>query len=81
MVISKTKLLKMPEVVNEVSRHLWFESEKAGYDVGREHAQEDWYKKYAKEWIKHNLPQEVAKPKRKTKSAKTKKRRAKSYTA
>ncbi len=92
MVISKTKLLKIPEVINEVSRHLWFESEKAGYDVGRKYAEDDWYNKYSKEWIRYNLPQEAKKvkeaPKPKAEQvkkkpvlAKAKKRRAKSYTA
>ncbi len=77
MVITKAKLLKIPEVVNEINRHLWFESERAGHDVGREYAENDWIKKYSKDWIKHNLPNEV---KKRPVPAKAKKRRAKSYT-
>ncbi len=47
--------LKDPRVVEEIKRHLWIESEKAGYDVGFEYAAKDWIKKYSNEWIKYNM--------------------------
>jgi hypothetical protein len=31
-----------PEEIAEVERHKYFLSEKAGYDVGWEHAEQDW---------------------------------------
>jgi hypothetical protein len=47
-------LLGIPEVINEIERHKWFESEKAGHDVGIEWAREDWLKKYAKDWRRNH---------------------------
>jgi hypothetical protein len=57
--INKTELLKISLVTDEIQRHLWIESEKAGYDRGIEWATEDWLDRYAKAWIAHNLPQEL----------------------
>lgn len=34
----------------EIMRHKWFESEKAGYDVGFEKALLDWLVKYRPAW-------------------------------
>jgi hypothetical protein len=34
----------------EVLRHKWLESEKAGYDIGMESAEESWKKNHAKKW-------------------------------
>ena len=34
----------------EILKHKWFESEKAGHDVGIESAQESWYKLHADKW-------------------------------
>lgn len=43
--------------VEEMKRHAWIESEKAGHDVGKE-AMRDWVNKYAdtyrEEWQKKN---------------------------
>ena len=39
--IEHIELLKNPDVVREIHRHLWLESEKAGYDIGLERAAED----------------------------------------
>ena len=36
----------------EISKHKWLESEKAGYDIGMELAQESWEKYHAKDWRK-----------------------------
>ena len=34
----------------EILRHKWIESEKAGYDIGFEHALMDWIVKYRSAW-------------------------------
>jgi len=44
------ELLNLPEVIQEIEKHKWCESEKAGYDVGIEWAREDWLKTYAEKW-------------------------------
>ena len=36
----------------EISKHKWLESEKAGYDIGFESAQESWDKNHAQDWRK-----------------------------
>ncbi len=58
-------LLKDKRVVEEIQRHLWIESEKAGYDIGFEKAAEDWLKRFSGEWIKYHLSQENSKSRRK----------------
>ena len=37
----------------ELLRHKWIESEKAGYDIGAEQALIDWLSKYRKDWLEH----------------------------
>ena len=55
--INKTaELLKDPKVRQEIDRHKWFESEKAGHDIGFEKAAASWIKLYSKEWLKKNEP-------------------------
>jgi hypothetical protein len=36
----------------EVLKHKWIESEKAGYDIGLERAMTDWILKHRSQWIK-----------------------------
>lgn len=36
-----------PDVTAEIERHKYFLSEKAGYDVGWEHARQDWFEHHA----------------------------------
>ena len=36
----------------EISKHKWLESEKVGYDIGMELAQQSWDKNHAKDWRK-----------------------------
>ncbi len=50
------KLLKDRRVVEEISRHMWIESERAGYDIGFDQAAEDWLKKFSKAWINYHMP-------------------------
>ncbi len=71
-------LLEVKEVVEEINRHLWLESEKAGYDIGYEKAAEDWLSKYALDWIKHHAPEKVKKPRQKRTTIE-KTRRASTY--
>ncbi len=52
------ELLKDKRVVDEINRHLWIESEKAGYDIGFEKAAEDWLKRFSGEWVKYHLNEE-----------------------
>lgn len=40
----------------EILKHKWIESEKAGYDVGFEHALTDWIVKHRGKWRKHRQP-------------------------
>jgi hypothetical protein len=36
----------------EINRHKWIESEKAGHDIGFEHALTDWIVKHRAKWRK-----------------------------
>ena len=46
-----------PEVIREIERHKWFESEKAGRDVGFEWASKDWISRYGQQWKQtHRTP-------------------------
>jgi hypothetical protein len=49
-------LLKIPGVIEEINRHLWIESEKAGYDIGFERASQDWIERYAMIWLEYHMP-------------------------
>jgi len=49
-------LLKDKRVIEEIHRHLWIESEKAGYDIGFEKAAEDWLVHFSKAWMNYHLP-------------------------
>jgi len=73
--ITPEELLKDKEVVAEINRHLWIESERAGFDVGFEKAAEDWMRRFSAEWIRHNYPNTSSRsnnaPKRKSRSAKS----------
>ena len=49
-------LLKDKRVLEEIHKHLWIESQKAGYSIGIERATDEWLKLYAEGWIKYNIP-------------------------
>lgn len=57
--IDKTELLQDKRVREEIARHLWIESEKAGEDIGLESAQDDWLKRFSKAWMSYNMPDTV----------------------
>ncbi len=51
------ELLKNKEVIEEINRHLWIESQKAGYSIGIERATDEWLSLYAEGWMKYHMPE------------------------
>lgn len=49
-----SELLKEEKVQQEISRHRWIESEKAGHDIGYDKAAGDWLNLYSDGWLAHN---------------------------
>ena len=74
--IKPEDLLKDRRVVDEINRHLWIESEKAGFDVGFDRASKDWIDRFSSDWVRYNMPDRA--PRSKT-GTRRKARRAKSY--
>lgn len=60
-------LLDDKRVVEEINKHLWIESQKAGHSIGLERATDDWLNTHAMEWMRYNLPEKYAKVTRKHK--------------
>ena len=56
-------LLKDRRVVDEINRHLWIESEKAGFDIGFDHAAADWLARFSSAWMNYHLPKNKTKKK------------------
>ncbi len=50
-------LLKDKRVIEEINRHLWIESQKAGYSIGVERATDEWLRLYAEGWMKYHMPE------------------------
>lgn len=50
------QLLKDRRVIEEIERHRWFEGEKQGKDIGFQPAAQDWYDRYANEWLRYHQP-------------------------
>ena len=50
-------LLKDTRLIEEINRHLWIESQKAGYSIGIERATDEWLRLYAEGWMKYHLPE------------------------
>ena len=74
--ITSEDLLKDRRVIDEIKRHLWVESERAGIDIGFEKASEDWIKRFSSDWVKYHMPERVYQihetpVKRKTRHAKS----------
>jgi hypothetical protein len=44
----------------EILRHKWFESEKAGYDIGFERALTDWITRHRAKWRRARQPGQTA---------------------
>lgn len=55
--MTQTELLKNKDVLKEIERHKWLESEKAGHDIGFEKASRDWVNRYSREWMRQHRPQ------------------------
>lgn len=51
------ELLKDKRVIEEINKHLWIESQKAGYSIGIERATDEWLRLYAVGWMKYNMPE------------------------
>lgn len=71
------ELLKDKRVIEEINKHLWIESQKAGYSIGIERATDEWLRLYSAGWIKYNQPDRYRKMKGRKKKVVAKKRRAK----
>lgn len=56
--IQNKNLLRNKEVLGEIGRHQWIESEKAGHDIGFEKASTDWLIKFSKAWMSYHLPKQ-----------------------
>ena len=54
--VTHKELLKDRRVVEEINRHLWIESEKAGYDIGFDKAASDWLEHFSKAWMQYHMP-------------------------
>jgi hypothetical protein len=53
------ELLKNKEVIEEINRHLWIESQKAGYSIGIERATDEWLTLYAEGWMRYHMPEKL----------------------
>ncbi|MFA5087406.1 MAG: DUF4032 domain-containing protein [Candidatus Omnitrophota bacterium] len=74
------KLLENRDVLDEINRYKWIESEKAGRDIGFQRAAEEWIHKCSESWMKRRNPGETFQIKKApSKSTKPKRRSAKSY--
>ncbi|MDD3374400.1 MAG: hypothetical protein PHY73_01585 [Candidatus Omnitrophica bacterium] len=58
------ELLKDKRVAEEIHKHLWIESQKAGYSIGIERATDEWVRLYSEGWIKYHLPGSLSKEKK-----------------
>lgn len=54
-------LLKDKRVIEEINKHLWIESQKAGYSIGLERATDEWLKLHAAGWLKYHEPVQYGK--------------------
>jgi hypothetical protein len=76
--LKNKELLDVPEAVEEIKRHLWIESEKAGYDIGFDRAAEDWLNRFSDAWVTYHSSKKQNK-KTVENGSSNKSRRAKSY--
>ena len=49
-------LLKDKRVIEEINKHLWIESQKAGCSIGIERATDEWLRLYSEGWMKYHMP-------------------------
>ena len=60
------ELLKNRKALEEIHRHLWIESEKAGFDIGFEKAATDWLSNFSKVWMDYHLPPKKTTPRKRS---------------
>ena len=53
-VLSGESLVKSSRLYEEINKHKWYESERAGKDVGIDHAFFDWLFKHSSDWKNKN---------------------------
>jgi len=63
-------LLQDKRVMEEINKHLWIESQKAGYSIGIERATDEWLRLYAASWMRYHQPEKYEGLKEKNKTAK-----------
>lgn len=56
----KKMLLSDKRVIEEINRHRWIESEKAGHDIGFERASSDWLDRFSNAWMEYHMPKRKA---------------------
>ena len=44
---------RVTEILREIERHKWIESEKAGHDIGGNRAALDWLRRHYEHWKQH----------------------------
>lgn len=44
---------RVSEILREIERHKWIESEKAGHDIGGNRAALDWMRRHYEHWKQH----------------------------
>lgn len=49
--ITNSEMLKDKDILNEINRHKWIESQKTGYDIGFEKAAREWINTYSNEYL------------------------------
>jgi hypothetical protein len=59
--VKNQELLKDDRVQQEVNRHRWLESEKAGTDIGFDKAAADWLTRFSDGWLQYNGASKAAK--------------------
>lgn len=76
----KQSLLQNSHVIEEIKRHLWIESEKAGKDIGYDKAASQWLEQYAEAWVAYHMPKKFkSKPETAKADDAENKRKAKTY--
>jgi len=49
--IANSELLKDKDILDEINKYKWIESEKAGFDIGFERASEEWINSHSKNYL------------------------------
>ncbi|MDP2652526.1 MAG: hypothetical protein Q8Q08_00670 [Candidatus Omnitrophota bacterium] len=68
-------LLKDKRVIEEIHRHLWIESQKAGYNIGVERATDEWLALYSEGWVRYHMPEKYETLQAKQRKEKLKKKK------